>query len=89
MSVYEKACKACGFPYPPEVFPVGQLGYIVFGVDFSLQRAETSPLWNVLFAEHTCHLENRPNKSLYVYVQTYYNTYKETVLITYLFIVYM
>lgn len=64
MSMYEKACKACGFPYPPEVFPVGQLGYIVFGVDFSLQRAKTSPLWNVLFAEHTCHLENRTNKSL-------------------------
>lgn len=51
------------FSHPPEVFPVGQFGYAVFGVDFSLQGAETSPLGNVLLAENTCHLEDRPNKS--------------------------
>lgn len=45
------------FSYPPEVFSVGLFWYVVFGVDVSLQRAEPSPLWDVLFAEHTCHLE--------------------------------
>lgn len=49
---------ACRFPYPPEVFPVGLFGDVVFGVDFSLQGSEASPLRDVFFAEHTCYLEH-------------------------------
>lgn len=45
--------------YPPEVFPVGLLWDIVFGVDFSLQGPEASPLRDVFFAEHACYLEHR------------------------------
>lgn len=52
------------FPYPPEVFPVGLFGHVVFGVDVSLQGPEASPLRDVFFAEHACHLEHRANASL-------------------------
>lgn len=47
------------FSYPPEVFPVGLFGNIIFGVYFSLQGTKTSPLWDVFFAEHTCHLKQK------------------------------
>lgn len=50
--------RACRFPYPPEVFPVGLFGDVVFGVDFSLQGTEASPLRDVFFAEHACYLEH-------------------------------
>lgn len=52
------------FSYPPEVFPVGLFWDIIFGVYFSLQGTKTSPLWDVFFAEHTCHLEEKRIKSL-------------------------
>lgn len=52
------------FPHPPEVFPVGLFGNIVFGVDLSLQGAEASPLRDVFFAEHTCNLKDRSMTSL-------------------------
>lgn len=52
------------FPYPPEVFPVGLFGDIVFGEDVSLQGTKASPLRNVFFAEYACHLEHRPNTPL-------------------------
>lgn len=52
------------FSYPPEVFPVGLFGDIVFGVDDSLQGAKASPLRNIFFAEHARHLQHRPNTSL-------------------------
>lgn len=45
--------------YPPEVFPVGLFGDVVFGVDFSLQGPEASPLRDVFFAEHACYLEHK------------------------------
>lgn len=54
----------CVLPYPPEVFPVGLLGDVVFGVEFSLQGAKASPLRDVFFAEHACHLQHRLIKSL-------------------------
>lgn len=57
-------CCVCGLSYPPEVFPVGLFGDVVFGVDFSLQGAKASPLRDVFFAEHACHLEHRLIKSL-------------------------
>ena len=62
--VYICVDKCLCLSYPPEVFPVGLFGDIVFGVDFSLQGAKTSPLRNVFFAEHACYLEHRQNISL-------------------------
>lgn len=47
------------FTYPPEVFPVGLLGDIVFGIDVSLKGAKASPLRNVFFAEDACNLEQK------------------------------
>lgn len=46
-------------PHPPEVFPVGLFGNVVFGIDLSLQGAEASPLRDVFFAEHARHLKDR------------------------------
>lgn len=57
-------CVCRVFSYPPEVFPVGLFGDVVFGVDFSLQGAKTCPLRDVFFTEHACHLEHRSIKSL-------------------------
>lgn len=47
------------FPHPPEVFPVGLFGNIVFGVDLSLQGAKASPLRDVFLAEHSRNLKDR------------------------------
>lgn len=52
------------FSHPPEVFPVGLFGNIVFGVDLSLQGAKASPLRDVFFAEHTRNLKDRSMTSL-------------------------
>lgn len=50
--------------YPPKVFSIGLPGYIVFGVDVSLQGAKASPLRNIFFAEHSRHLERREHLPL-------------------------
>lgn len=45
--------------YPPEVFPVGLFGDVVFVVNVTLQGPEASSLGNVLFAENACHLGDK------------------------------
>lgn len=58
-----------GSSYPPEVFSIGLFGDVVFGVDVSLQGAKASPLRNVFFAEHACHLEIRSHTPLEYSIQ--------------------
>lgn len=62
-SVVASVCMYTCCPHPPEVFPVGLFGDIVFGVDVSLQGAKAGPLRNVFFAEHARHLENKATTS--------------------------
>lgn len=62
--------------YPPEVFPVGLFGDVVFGVDVTLQRSEPSPLRNVLFAEHACHLNTRQYIIKQLALESYFKTAK-------------
>lgn len=59
LSSFERYISFLCISYPPEVFPVGLFGDVVFGVDFSLQGPEASPLRDVFFAEHACYLQNK------------------------------